>query len=129
VIHQSLQWTIIFLPLVLLPLIMFVMGVSWFLASLGVFLRDMAQTVSLITTILMFLSPVFYSIASLPPEYRPFIYANPLSFIIEQTRNVLIWGNMPDWPLLGIHIVVSAAIFWLGFAWFQKTRKGFSDVL
>lgn len=128
-IHQSLQWTIIFLPLVLLPLILFVMGVSWFLASLGVFLRDMAQTVNLITTILMFLSPVFYSIASLPLEYRPYIYANPMSFIIEQTRNVLIWGNMPDWSLLSIDLVVSAVIFWLGFAWFQKTRKGFSDVL
>lgn len=128
-IHQSLQWTIVFLPLVLLPLIMFVMGVSWFLAALGVFLRDMAQTVNLVTTILMFLSPVFYSVASLPPEYRPLIYANPLSFVIEQARNVLIWGTMPDWPVLAIHTLVSALIFWLGFAWFQKTRKGFADVL
>jgi lipopolysaccharide transport system permease protein len=128
-IHQSLQWTIIFFPIVMLPLVMFTMGVSWLLASLGVYLRDMAQTVNLVTTILMFLSPVFYSVASLPPEYRPFIYANPLAFIIEQARNVLIWGTMPDWSMLGIHSVASAIICWLGFAWFQKTRKGFSDVL
>ena len=128
-IHQSLQWTIVFFPIVILPLVLFTMGVSWFLASLGVYLRDMAQTVSLVTTVLMFLSPVFYSVASLPPEYRAFIYANPLAFIIEQARSVLIWGNMPDWPILGVHTLVSAIIFWLGFAWFQKTRKGFSDVL
>jgi lipopolysaccharide transport system permease protein len=89
-IHQSLQWTIVFFPIVMLPLVMFTMGVSWFLASLGVYLRDMAQTVSVITTIMMFLSPVFYSISSLPPAYRPISYANPLSFIIEQARNVLI---------------------------------------
>jgi len=129
VIHQSLQWTILFFPIVMLPLLLFAMGVSWFLASLGVYLRDMAQTVNFITTVMMFLSPVFYSVASLPMQYRAFIYANPLAFIIEQARNVLIWGIMPDWPILAVHTLVSAIIFWLGFAWFQKTRKGFSDVL
>jgi len=129
VIHQSVQSTIIFLPLILLPLMMFAMGISWFLSALCVYLRDMAQTVSIVTTILMFLSPVFYSVASLPPEYRPFIYANPLTFVIEQARSVLIWGVMPDWLMLGIYTLASAIICWLGFAWFQKTRRGFSDVL
>ena len=129
VINASLHWTILWLPLVLLPLVMFTMGLSWFLASLGVYLRDVAQTIGIFTTILMFLSPVFFPVASLPEAYRPFIYANPLTFIIEQARDVLIWGKMPNWSLLGLAIFGSAIVACLGFAWFQKTRRGFADVL
>ncbi len=128
-INASLHWTVLLLPLVLLPLVLFTMGLSWLLASLGVYLRDVAQTIGIFTTILMFLSPVFFPVASLPEQYRPFIYANPLTFIIEQTRDVLIWGRLPDWPVLGLSIGISAAVACLGFAWFQKTRRGFADVL
>jgi lipopolysaccharide transport system permease protein len=58
-----------------------------------------------------------------------YLYFNPLTFIIEQARNVLIWGNMPDWSGLALYSAVGLATAWLGFAWFQKTRKGFADVL
>jgi len=128
-IHHSLQWTMLLFPFVLLPLMMFAMGVSWFLASLGVYLRDVAQSVGIITNVLMFLSPVFYSVDSLPPAYRPLIYATPLTFVIEQARGVLIFGRLPDWNMLAVYSLVSVTVCWLGFAWFQKTRKGFSDVL
>lgn len=128
-LNFSLNWTILFLPLILLPLVMFIMGISWMLASLGVYLRDMAQVVGVVTTILMFLSPVFYPVASLPEKYRPLLYANPLTFIIEQARDVLIWGKLPDWTWLGIYILGGALVAFAGFAWFQKTRKGFADVL
>jgi lipopolysaccharide transport system permease protein len=128
-INATLHWTVLLLPLVLLPLVMFTMGVCWFLASLGVYLRDVAQTVGIVTTIMMFLSPVFFPVASLPEAYRPFIYANPLTFVIEQTRDVLIWGKLPDWPMLAVTLVASAIIACVGFAWFQKTRRGFADVL
>jgi lipopolysaccharide transport system permease protein len=77
----------------------------------------------------MFLSPVFFPVASLPKEYQPLIYANPLTFVIEQTRDVLIWGKFPNWPMLAATMLASAIIACLGFAWFQKTRKGFADVL
>lgn len=129
VTHASLHWTVLLLPLVWLPLVLFTNGLSWFLASLGVYLRDVAQTVGIFTTIMMFLSPVFFPVSSLPPEFQSLIYANPLTFFIEQTRDVLIWGRMPDWRMFGVYLVVSALVCWLGFAWFQKTRKGFSDVL
>jgi len=129
VIHGSLQWTSLLFPLVLLPLVMFTLGLSWFLASIGVYLRDVAQTVSVFTTIMMFLSPVFFSITSVPEDFRPFMNANPLTFIIEQGREVLIWGRLPDWPRFALSIFVGMIVAWLGFAWFQKTRKGFSDVL
>lgn len=124
-----LQWTAVFIPIVLLPLIILTLGLGWLLASIGVFLRDVGQTVGIITTILMFLSPVFYSISAVPEKYRPFIMANPLTFIIEQARDVLIWGRTPEWLGLGIYLLAAGIVTWMGYIWFQKTRKGFADVL
>ncbi|MFS0754988.1 ABC transporter permease [Noviherbaspirillum sp. 1P10PC] len=129
VFNGYLNWTAIFIPAVLFPLVVLVVGIAWILASLGVYLRDVAQTVGIITTVLMFLSPVFYPITAVPERFRPVIMANPLTFIIEQTRDILIWGKMPDWTGLLIYTLVAMATAWIGFAWFQKTRKGFADVL
>jgi lipopolysaccharide transport system permease protein len=124
-----LNWTAIFIPLVLLPLIILITGIAWILSSIGVFLRDIGQTIAILTTILMFLSPVFYPVTAVPERFRPFIMANPLTFIIEQSREVLIWGHFPDWIGLGIYNLVALVITWCGYIWFQKTRKGFADVL
>jgi len=124
-----LHWTILFAPLVLLPLVVLTLGIAWLLASLGVFLRDVGQTVNIVTMVMLFLSPVFYPLTALPEEYRPWILCNPLTFIIEQTREVLVWGHSPDWVGLGIYGLVSITIAWLGYIWFQKTRRGFADVL
>jgi len=77
----------------------------------------------------MFMSPIFYSATALPEKFRHWLYLNPLTPFIEQTRDVLYWGKHPNFTLLGIYTAASAAIAWLGFAWFQKTRKGFADVL
>ena len=129
VFNHFLCWTAIFIPLVFLPLVIFTLGCSWILASLGVFLRDVGQTIGIITTIMLFLSPVFFPISSLPEAYQPLIMANPITFIIEQSREVLIWGHSPNWTGLGIYTVTAILIAWIGYAWFQKTRKGFADVL
>jgi lipopolysaccharide transport system permease protein len=128
-IHSYLNWTVIFLPLLLIPLVLFTMGVTWFLASIGVFLRDVGQTTGIITAVMMFLSPVFYPISALPEAYRPLLHINPLTFMIEEARNILIWGKPPDWLGLAIYFVSSLFVAWLGLFWFQKTRKGFADVL
>lgn len=124
-----LHWTVIFIPLVMLPLVIVTIGVAWMLASLGVFLRDVGQTIVIITTVLMFLSPVFYPVSAVPERFRHIILANPLTFIIEQARAVLIWGHMPNWIGLGIYTLIASVVAWLGYLWFQKTRKGFADVL
>jgi len=124
-----LHWTIIFVPVVLLPLVILTLGVAWIFASLGVFLRDVGQTVGIITTMMLFLAPIFYPITALPEEIRPWIMANPLTFIIEEARGVVILGRMPEWSGLGIYTLAATAVAWAGFAWFQKTRKGFADVL
>ena len=117
------------LPLVVLPYGLFIMGLSWALASLGVFLRDVSQFMGLLTTILMFLSPIFYPASSLPEDYRNLFYFNPLTPVVELTRDLLYWGKTPDFNLLSLYWLASGMIAWLGFAWFQKTRKGFADVL
>ena len=124
-----LQWTAVFTPLVLFPLVILTIGLAWMLASLGVFLRDVGQTIVIITTVLMFLSPVFYPVTAVPERFRPFIMANPLTFIIEQAREVLVWGHLPDWTGLGLYTLAATVVAWAGYAWFQKTRKGFADVL
>jgi len=124
-----LNWTALFIPLVLLPLLIFALGILWFLAATGVFLRDVGQTTGLIATSMMFLSPVFYPATALPEAYRIFLYLNPLTFIIEQSRDVLIWSKPPDWTGLGIYLAASLIVAWMGYFWFQKTRKGFADVL
>jgi lipopolysaccharide transport system permease protein len=79
--------------------------------------------------VMLFLSPVFYPISALPEYIRPWMLANPLTFIIEQARAVLIWGQLPNWSGLLIYTLVATVVAWLGYAWFQKTRKGFADVL
>jgi len=121
--------TLLLMPLILLPLIFITIGITWILASLGVYLRDVAQIVGIMTTTLMFLSPIFYPLSSLPKQYQTILYVNPLTLIIEETRESLIWGHIPDLFILAIFTGLSLIIAWLGFAWFQKTRKGFADVL
>lgn len=124
-----LPWTAIFAPVVFLPLVILTLGIAWILASLGTFLRDVGQTMGIVTTILMFLSPVFYPVSALPEAFRPMILANPLTLIIEQAREVLIWGRLPDWTGLGLYTLAAVAVAYIGYAWFQKTRKGFADVV
>jgi len=87
------------------------------------------QTIGIITTVLMFLSPVFYPVTAVPERFRPFIMVNPLTFIIEQSREVLIWGHLPNWTGLSVYTLVAILIAWSGYLWFQKTRQGFADVL
>lgn len=121
--------TALFLPLIILPYLLFILGLSWGLASLGVFLRDVSQFIGTVTTVLMFITPVFYPATALPEKYRLWLYFNPLTLVVEQAREVLYWGNPPNFTVLGVYTLVSAIIAWIGFAWFQKTRKGFADVL
>lgn len=129
IFNGYLHWTAVFAPLVILPLIILTLGLAWMLASLGVFLRDVGQSIGLVTLAMMFLAPVFYPATAVPEELRPWLMANPLTFIIEQAREVLIWGRLPDWYGLSVYTLIATAVAWTGYAWFQKTRKGFADVL
>ena len=124
-----LTWTALYIPLLVLPLLVMTLGFGWFLASFAVFVRDVGQTIGILTTILLFASPVFYPAASIPEAIRPWMQINPLTFVIEQTRRVLFTHTAPDFGGLALYSVIALLVAWLGYFWFQKTRKGFADVL
>lgn len=123
------SFSLLWLPLVVLPLMLMTLGISWFLASLGVYLRDVSQVIGVVTTALLFLSPIFYPVLALPESYRPYMQLSPLTFVVEQARGVMIWGAWPAWGGWLSYTAIALATFSLGFAWFQRTRKGFPDVL
>jgi len=125
----TVDWTILYLPIIILPLVFVTLGGAWILSSLGVYLRDVAQTVGVMTMAMLFLAPVFYPVAALPEKYQIYLYLNPLTFIIEQSRQVLIYGNSPGWKGLALYFSISFVVASIGYWWFQKTRKGFADVL
>lgn len=129
ILAQQFVWTALLFPFVLLPLVFATMGFAWFLAGIGVYVRDIGQITGMFTTVLMFLSPVFYPVSALPAKYQIRIQLNPLTFIIEEGRNTLIFGKLPDLTRWTVMMMISMLIAWAGFAWFQKTRKGFADVL
>ena len=129
VLGHDFSWTMLWLPVVLLPFLLLIMGLSWLLASIGVFIRDVGQLVGMALTVLMFMSPIFYPLSALPEAVRHYLFLNPLTFVIEQVRNILLWGLQPNWRYLAIYSVVSIVIASLGRLWFEKTRKGFADVL
>lgn len=128
-LDRELHATALFWPAVLAPLLLLTLGWGWILASLGAYLRDIAQVVSIATTILLFMTPVFYPVSALPDEYRGVMEINPLTFIVEQSRAVLLLGDHPDWPRLARYLLGSALFAWFGFAWFQRARRGFADVI
>jgi len=128
-VHGMPPWEVLWLPLVWLPFMMLILGLSWFLAALGVFLRDIAQVVGVFVTALMFLSPIFYPVKALPTSVQHWVFLNPLALIIEQTRHIVLLGQSPEWLALGTYTVVSALICVGGYLWFVKMHKGFADVI
>jgi lipopolysaccharide transport system permease protein len=129
VLGVGVPWTALLFPLVFLPLVLLMTGVSWLLASSGVYLRDISQITGVLSSIMLFLSPVFYPLASLPNWVQPWAALNPLTYIIEDGRNVLVFGHWPRFSLWAVWMAVGLAVLLLGYAYFQKTRKGFADVL
>lgn len=115
--------------LVVLPLVPLLLGLSWFLSSLGVFLRDIQQVVPLLLTMMMFLSPIFFSMEMVPEQFQQAMYLNPLTVIIQQVRVVTIEGSRPDIGLLAAYSVVSLVVMYAGYWWFGRTHKGFADVV
>lgn len=120
---------ILLIPIALTPLLLMILGLSWIMASLGVFLRDVSQVAMIFNMILMFLSPIFYPLSALPEKYQTIVLASPVAFAIEQVRSLMIWGHGMAWLGWAIQIVTGLLVASFGFYWFQKTRSGFADVL
>lgn len=117
------------LPLVLIPFLLVLVGLSWVVAAFGVFLRDVAQVTGFVTTALMFLSPVFYPITAVPEDYRHLLWLNPMSHVVEMLRAVVLFGQWPDWHQLVSWWAVAMGTMFLSHAIFRRLRGGFADVL
>ena len=125
----TMSWTILLLPLVMLPLIFLSLGLSWLLASLGVFVRDVSYTVGLVVQVLFFLTPIFYPYESVPRSVQLIIRLNPLASIVNNFRQVIIWGEAPSWVGFPLWLLATGVFMMLGYAWFMKTKKAFADVI
>jgi len=128
-VKGALPWTIILLPVVLLPLCLLSLACALFLSSLGVFVRDIQQVVSLAVTMLMFLSAVFYPLSSLPAELQPVVSLNPLVPIIEDVRRVCLQGMLPQSTTWIPATLLSLGLTKAGLFWFMKSKNAFADVL
>ena len=128
-VFGKLSFTMLLLPLILVPLFLFTLGVSFFTASLGVYVRDTPYAVGVVLQILFFMTPIFYPVSAIPERFRWPILLNPLTLLIEEARKVFLYGELPDWRFLGAAFLISLLVLHLGFLWFHKTKKGFADVL
>jgi lipopolysaccharide transport system permease protein len=126
---MELHATILLFPLVVIPLALITAGLSWFVASLGVYLRDLNHIVGIAVTLFLFLSPIFYPISAVPESVQTILLLNPLTKAIEAFRDLIIWGRLPSLMTVVIYYLGSFLIAMLGFHWFMKTKKGFADVL
>lgn len=129
IVHHSIHLTVLLVPILLTPFACMTVGFTWILSSTGVYLRDISQMTRIITMIAMFLCPIFYSVSALPEKIRILIFLNPLTFIVIEMRNIVTVGTFANWEGLLLYYVISIAVAWLGFIWFQKIRNGFADVL
>lgn len=116
-------------PVVVAPLVMLTIAVSWVTASLGVYIRDINQTVPVVATGLFFLSSAIIPLESVPENYRLVFHLNPLTFFIDEARNVALWQVMPDWQGLAWYAVGGLIAMYAAYGWFRVTSKGFADVL
>lgn len=117
------------LPLVFFPLMLMTVGLSWFLSALGVFIRDIGQIVGVSVQLLLYLGPVIYPREVLPERFQWLMYLNPITVPIEQFRNILNFGLVPDFVALSVYTLIALLVAYSGRLFFEKTRHGFADVI
>lgn len=125
----QLHWTLLLLPIVLIPMALLFLGLAWFLSALGAYLRDVEQIIGSVVTLLLFTSTVFFSIEHAPKEVRPILSLNPITEIINNVRKVVVYGVQPDWYNLAVYALVAAVFMQCGYYFFKKTSDGFGDIL
>jgi lipopolysaccharide transport system permease protein len=123
------HWTVVLLPLTLLPLVFLTLGVSWLLSSMGVFFRDVQQMVGLLANALLFLTPIFFSLEMLPPQVRAYAALNPLASIVESIRAVVLWGVIPHFHQWIVSMIISWIVMQIGYAIFMRLKPTFADVI
>lgn len=129
IMRQELHASLLWLPLLVVPQLLLTLGAAWLIASLGVFLRDIAQGITLFLTAWMFLTPIIYPESIVPQSYRLLININPFTSLVRSYRRIFLEGAPPDWPGLAYFTACALVSFFLGYWWFARTRKNFADVI
>lgn len=120
---------VLMLPLLMVPFVLMAVGLSWMLAAVGAFIRDLSHALAAIMPIIMFVSPVFYPVDRVPEPFRTAYYLNPLTYMLESVRGLLFFGTPVH---LGGYLafwLASVVTFVLGYALFRRLRPGFADVV
>lgn len=128
-LRGGLPWTLLWLPVVLLPLGLLSLGAAFFLAAVGVFVRDIHHIIGLVVQVLLFMSAVFYPVSVLPPAWQHVLYFNPLVPILEDLRRISLAGLAPDWPAWAVASAVTALAAAAGLVFFMKLKSTFADVV
>ena len=129
VLHGQLHWTLLWLPVLLVPQLLATLGAAWFVASLGVFVRDTTQAIGLALMAWMYLTPIIYPETIVPERYRAFLNLNPFTPLVRNYRRIMLEGVMPDWRGLLYFTAFALLLFIFGYWWFAKTRRNFADVI
>jgi lipopolysaccharide transport system permease protein len=129
VIEHRLALTFLWLPVLLIPQLLIAIGGGWLLASLGVFLRDIVQGVSLVLTAWLYLTPIIYPESIVPPRFSRVIQLNPFTALVRNYRRIFLENQNPDWAGLGYFTIIALLVFFCGYWWFARTRKNFADVI
>lgn len=126
---HRLWWTMLLLPLVLLPLVFLSLGLGWWFSSLGVYLRDLQSMMTVLLRVWFFATPIVYPLSRLPTWALPWVQANPLTFVVQAVRDVLLWGRVPSITVWLLWSGLTAGMALLGYWWFEHTKQGFADVM
>jgi lipopolysaccharide transport system permease protein len=129
VVDHHFVWQVLLFPFTVAPLAILALGASWWLAALGVYFRDIGQVTGVLVTALLFTSTAIMPLSAVSPSVRWLFELNPLSFIIDQSREVTLWGRFPDWMGLGLYALAALVFAYFGYWIFLMTKRGFADVI
>ncbi|MBI9074808.1 MAG: ABC transporter permease [Desulfatibacillum sp.] len=129
VILGPIPSTALVLPLVYFPLMLLSMGLCWFIAAVGVYVRDTAHILNIGLLMLFFLTPIFYPISAIPQAFRAYAHLNPLCLLVESFRNAAVWGSLPGPWIFCLICLASLVICQAGYAFFMARKNDFADLV
>lgn len=125
----TLHWTLCFVPVLMASQFLFITGLSWLLASLGVYMHDLKHMLTLGLSIWMYLTPIVYPSSAFPKELQFLAWINPCAGVIEDYRRVILQGVQPHWDMFAVYTALGAFTWCLGYYFFNKTKRSFADVV
>ena len=129
VVKHGLPESVLWLPVLLIPQVLLTAGLCWFLAALGVFVRDLGQILGYVLTLWFFITPICYPETALPQEAAVVLKKNPIFILVHAYRDIFLDNRAPQFGPMWKLWVLSFAVFVLGYAWFHKLRKSFADII